>query len=323
MAELVFNIDSTALETIQSLSIKANFEEMKAALAEVVEPYKSVLVTEETVPVAKADLAKLRKVVKAIEDRRKLFKKMYTEPLTAFEDKCKELVAVCNQGINNLDDQVKGYETRAKQKKMLMLTEYFDAHNTVPEYLAIEDVANPKWVNITYDVETIHMEIDNAIARTATDVDAIKAFGSRHESMLLDEYKKTHDITAVLGLKKRIEDSEREAAAKEERRKQEEAKRMEAAQRQAEPKVEIPKEPEVKPVSERKPISELYQGELVNCPYCGSTEYHTVYIRESNDEVVGCSDCIVVMDGYDFTQAVIDQAYDAYVNSKVDEQRGK
>ena len=317
MSELIFNIDQTALDTIKGLSIKANFEELKASLSEVVEPYKNVLVTEETVPVAKADRAKLRKVVTSLEDRRKLVKRVYMEPYDEFEEKCKELVAICNQGINNLDDQVKEFEQRAKKKKMLMLTEYFDTHNTFPQYLSIEDIANPKWVNVTYSIEVIQQEIDHAIEQTATDVDAIKAFESKHESLLLDEYKKTHNITDVLRLKKRIEDSEREAAAKEELRKQAEAKKQEEAVK------EEPVAVQETPVVPRKSISELRDDDYVNCPCCGSSGYHVIYIRELNDEVVGCSDCIKAVDGYEYTQDVVERSYDEHLDQEIDEALGR
>lgn len=215
MAELIFNIDNTALEAVKTLQITANFEEMETALNEVVMPYKNLVVTEDGIAQAKTDRARLRKLSNNIDDRRKLVKNLYSEPLKLFEEKCKRLTTICAQGINNLDDQVKEYEARAKAQKIKDLTDYFDnLEKKNPAFIRFEDVVNPKWTNATYPIEVAQTEIENYVMKIDMDVESIKALGSKYESMLLDEYKKTKDVSAVLMLKKRAEDAEKAAEAK-------------------------------------------------------------------------------------------------------------
>ena len=106
MAELNFIVDQTALEVIRNTQLSANFAEMKEALTEFIEPYTHVIVSEDGIAEAKADRAKINSVAKHIDDYRKLVKKVYTEPLKLFEDKCKELTSICDKGKVNIDEQL-------------------------------------------------------------------------------------------------------------------------------------------------------------------------------------------------------------------------
>ena len=154
MAELVFDIDNTSLETVRQLVINANFDEMEAALKEMIAPYANMVVTEDTMSQAKADRAKINKVSASIDDRRKMVKKIYSEPLKAFEEKCKRLTAVCDSGSHNLDVQIKEYEARSKAEKLRSLQDYFDAHEKhFPEFSVFEQCVNAKWTNATYPIK--------------------------------------------------------------------------------------------------------------------------------------------------------------------------
>lgn len=324
MAELIFDVDNSTLEKVSGLQIKANFDEMKAALTEIIAPYKGMIVTADDLPQAKADRAKINKVVKSIDERRILCKKIYTEPLTEFENKCKELVAICKEGVNNLDGQIKAYEGETKRRKMQMLTEYFDANNKYPEYLSIEDVTNPKWVNATYPVETAQMEIDNAILRTQSDIEAIHSLGSKFEELLLTEYRKTHDMTAVLRRKAEMEKVEQIALenAKRQKEAEEEAKRRKEEAEAAAKKAQAQKEesrPEPLPVTH----AEFGDDALAPCPVCGSTSYKVVYLFKDNDAEIGCSDCVRGVDAWDYNSELEERAYDRYVDMEMDIRMGR
>lgn len=249
MAELIFDIDNSSLETVRALNIGANFDEMEAALTELIEPYKNMIVTEDDLPQAKTDRAKLRKVSGNIDDRRKLVKKIYSEPLKVFEENCKRLTAVCDQGINNLDCQIKEYENSAKEKKIQALRDYFDGlPKQHPGYARFSDCENPKWANLTYSFEDAQKEIENYVLRVDTDVTAILALESKYEPALLDEYRKTCDVSATLMLKQRLEQSERimeekrlaAELAEQQRRQAEEQRRIAAEKARQEHASEIP-----------------------------------------------------------------------------------
>jgi len=60
----------------------------------------------------------------------------------------------------------------------------------------------------------------------------------------------------------------------------------------------------------------------IACPFCGSVDYEYVYLDRS-DTPLGCSDCIHVVDGYQYVEELENAAFDEYVDSLVDEALGK
>ena len=207
MAELNFVVDQNALQTVKNTVITANFDEMKKALTEFAEPYKSVIVSEDAIGVAKSDRARIRSISKHIDDYRKLIKNVYSEPLKVFESKCKELTAICDEASGNIDRQVKAYEEKRKEEKLFLLRDYFDnAQKSMkhPEYISWEFVYNEKWGNVTYSVDTAHKDIDNACMSIDRDVDQIIALSSDFQVALLDNYKNTHDVFGTFQMQERL-----------------------------------------------------------------------------------------------------------------------
>ncbi len=207
MAELNFVVDQNALQTVKSTVITANFDEMKEALTEFAKPYKSVIVSEDAIGIAKADRARIRSVSKHIDDYRKAVKNVYSEPLKVFEAKCKELTAICDEASGNIDRQVKAYEERRREEKLFLLRDYFDNSQKSmkhPDFITWEQVENPKWGNATYSVDTAHKEIDNACLQTDRDVSDIINLSSEFQVALLDNYKKTHDVFGTFQMQERL-----------------------------------------------------------------------------------------------------------------------
>ena len=266
MAELNFIVDNNAIEVVRQTELKANFTEMKAALTEFCEPYKHLIVSEDAISQAKADRAKVRSVANHIDEYRKFVKKAYTEPLKVFEDKCKELTALCDEASDNIDEQVKAYEAKRKEEKIFLLKDYYDhAEKKYPAYAQWEFLYNEKWGNVTYSLDKAHKDIDNGIATVDREVTAILALHSEWQLSLLDKYKQTHDMVEVLSLHERL------AASKEaeilRKKEQEERERQEALRREEEAKaqaqanaqnVEYVPEEEWKELDDPKTKEQLY-----------------------------------------------------------------
>ena len=62
-----------------------NFEELKQALQQRLEEYKTLAYNQDSVKAAKKDKATLNKLKKAIDDKRKEIKKAYMQPYTLVE----------------------------------------------------------------------------------------------------------------------------------------------------------------------------------------------------------------------------------------------
>lgn len=227
MQQIEFTVDNAALATVKDIVINANFDEVEAWLKEMVSPYASMVVTEETIAGAKADRAKLRKVKASIDEYRKSIERDYKKPVEDFKKRVKPLLEICDSGIDNLDIQVKEFENAQKREKINALRDYFDSNaGEAAEFIGFEHIFNPKWENNGFPFEDAQAEIDEAISRTTDSVMAIRSVGNEFVPSLLQEYSRCHDLAAVLRMNQQLIDRK---AAEEKRTAQEE--RIRSAER--------------------------------------------------------------------------------------------
>lgn len=192
-----FEIKSDALAVIQTMDIEANFAEMEAALREMMAPYKSMVLTD--MSAAKNARAYVNKVKKSIDDSRKLVKKLYQEPLAAFEQKCKTLTTICDEASGAIDAQIKAEEQKEKDLRIGALRNAFDSSiHGIEDYISWERIYNPKWETKSYGTDRALDDISQAIEQTKTNVDAILAMNSPFETTLLLVLRETGDMGKVL-----------------------------------------------------------------------------------------------------------------------------
>ena len=256
---------STALKPQE---ISFNYDELKTQLAEKLEKYKGLLVTEDGIAEAKKDRALLRKVRDALNAEKITVKKQWMEPYTEFEQKVKVLLEMCDAPAREIDEQIKAFEERKKREKRDTLEAVFrEKIGAAGEYVSFEDIFDQKWLNATCALEAATEQVEETCSRYVEDTLALDELCETVDSSmavsLKARYRSTKSIACVLQAKK---DIEREIAAREERRQAEEARRMEAERRAQESiqnsvSVEQPKEkPAEVPVETPKPV-EQYDGE--------------------------------------------------------------
>lgn len=205
MSDIQFAVDETALSKISNFALDANFDEVKSALTEMVEPYKNLIVTEDAIGSAKADRAKINKVATNIDDYRKTIKSIYNQPYLAFEEKCKELVAIAKEASNNLDAQVKHFEELKKQEKHEELLNYFNENvGDMAEFIDFSSIDNPKWMNATFKIDDAKSAIENAIITTRHEVMTLKKLNSPFEVALMDCYIADRSLYKALDLNERL-----------------------------------------------------------------------------------------------------------------------
>ena len=191
-------------DNFQLSPIEWNYEQAKAAMMELVEPYKSVIVTEDAVSVAKSDLARLRKYKKAINDRKIEIKKEYEAPYKAFEAQVKDVLSVIDTGISNIDRQVKDFDERRKELKRQDIAAYCQTViGKIP--VKLDSVLNPKWLNASVKLEQVKTEIDAFIKKINVDIETVKMMNSPFETELMHTLFSTLDISAVLRHKQALE----------------------------------------------------------------------------------------------------------------------
>jgi hypothetical protein len=208
----------TDLDKAIPQSLDFNFEEVKEWLAENLAAYKSMVVTEDAIGASKADKAKIAKISKAISEQRIAIKKRYLEPYNVFEAQMKELSGMCDEAAKNIDVQVKTFDEKRKAEKRETLRGYFSSVNT-QAWLSFERIENPRWMNVTYDMETAKADIQAAVTAISENVTAITESGGEFENEMLLEYQKTLDLGAAMRrgseLKRMKQEQEARRAAQE------------------------------------------------------------------------------------------------------------
>ena len=222
------------LSEFHPVAVSFNYDELKKEIAERTLPYKGLIVTEDAIPAAKADLAKLRKLEKAIDDRRKDVKKEYNVPYMEFEAKVKDILKDIQEAEQNIDSQVKGFEKQAEDEKLAQIQKFFGlAFGELAKDVRFEKVYNPKWLNKGYKMAEIEEEIAAASNKLHADIDVVKGLKSPHEAALMRTLFKSLDLGEALWEHKTLVELE-------ERRKAEELAKQAAVEPEPTPVVETP-----------------------------------------------------------------------------------
>lgn len=219
---------STDLSVVRGLKINANFDELKVELTKKVESYRKMVVTPETTAAAKADLANLRRVQREIDAVRLAWKREYMVPWDEFEAKCKELKAVLDGGISNLDEQVKRFDEQEAEEKLNKLYEYFqsvqnEATRGFADWEKIK-AAHPRWKNKTYDMVQAQNDIQNDLCNIERGLNAMRGYQEPYKSAMIEEFAKRYDLAAAINVYTQIKRRE-ETEANLQRQREEAARR--------------------------------------------------------------------------------------------------
>lgn len=182
--------------------IDFNFEELRTEITVRVERYTNLVYTEEQIKEAKSDLASLRKFTKALSDERIKVKKRCLKPYEDFEAKIKELSAIVEKGINNIDGQVKNYDEAKKEEKYTSIVELFES-KVHPEWLSLEKIFNQKWLNASVKMSSVESEIDTRLEQITNDLETLRnlpEFSFEAE----EEYKLSLDLSKAISEGKRL-----------------------------------------------------------------------------------------------------------------------
>ena len=202
--ELIIN---TNLETALPAVIDWNHEQLKKELAERLEHYNGLVVTEDAIKEAKADRAKLNKLRTAFDEKRKDVKKACLSPYEDFEKKVKEVVAMIDKPIAAIGTQVKAFEEARRQEKYAAIQSFYEESiGDLNGLLPLERIIPAKWANAGEKLESITQAISESIFKVRNDVGVIRAMRLDFEQNVLDVYFRTLDMSAALAEKTRMEE---------------------------------------------------------------------------------------------------------------------
>lgn len=210
--EIKFALTS-GLEPLRGLTLEANFSEVQAQLQNLMAPYEKLVVNPDDMADAKNILARIRKVKTSIDEYRKSVKREYSAPLTAFENRVKELLASCSEAESNLSEQLNKYDAQRRKAKMDKLEQFFtDNVGDMAPFLRFDQIRNDKWGNSTVPIENGQSEIKQAIDMCADGVNAIRSLNSEFEAALLNAYAKNHDLAGAMKLNGELTEQKRREA---------------------------------------------------------------------------------------------------------------
>lgn len=249
MSDVRFEV-KTDLAVLNQITLEANFEQLDESLELMMADYQNMVVTPESLALAKAERAKIRKTIEQIEDARKTVARIYRKPLDRFEDRVKQSLLVCDKAANHLDKQIKFIMSEDAKAKLSELEAYFEEHRTEDvSWLVFESILNPKWKNVTFKIEEAKKEIDYEISKAISDQETIRGLESEFETELLLEYQDTRNLSEVIRKNTRLVQSKR---AKERREAEKRAKDESASAASLESSVVTRESMEVAPLEERE-----------------------------------------------------------------------
>ncbi|MBR7150412.1 MAG: DUF1351 domain-containing protein [Oscillospiraceae bacterium] len=188
------------LGALRAQVIDANFDEVRAWLDDNLAPYRSMAVTEDDIMTAKNYRAAIRKVRDRIDESRKEAKAAALAAYSEFESRCKVLTGICDEAANALDEQVKAFENAERKKKLEALRADYIAltDEELEEYCPWETLVQDRWGNKSFSYDAAVAYIREALDKTTADLSAIREMGGEDTAYLLDVYKQTHDLSAVV-----------------------------------------------------------------------------------------------------------------------------
>ncbi len=179
--------------------LTGNFEAVKTGLTEMMKAYEGLEVTEENIPERKKDVATLRKIKAAIDDRRKAIKKEYDKPYKEFDGKCKELTGIIDSTVSELNKGLDFYEQKrvmAKRERIARL--YAENIGDYGEYLPLQAIAEERWVNKTVTEKEITDTIQTAVLAVKQALDVINSTMTEFADECRKAYKRNLDIADAM-----------------------------------------------------------------------------------------------------------------------------
>ena len=188
----------TDLSTLPS-EIHSNYEAVKAELANTLQKYDGLVVTDENFQDMKKTRAEINSGIAVLKSVGTDVKKKLLAPFGAFEEKVKELISLAEDKKVALDEQIKTIEAKRRAEKEASLRDFvketvhskawpkdFDENNA---YFTGLVSSHPEWLNVTFSLTKAKAEIQATIDRAfdaleqvtriyaaATEVVKVKAF---------------------------------------------------------------------------------------------------------------------------------------------------
>lgn len=293
---------------LEPAKVVFNHEEIKKELDKNLKKYSGLTFTEDDAMECKSTISELRKGKKAVDEYRKKTKKQLTEPVSKFEDECKEINGQIDDVIDPLVVQYNSFEEKRKGEKLTevheiiaQLIEEYDLYEKHAVELVVTDnyLTKSKKIKsikeeLTTNAEHLKMKQDKEAADKENIANTVKLVNAENKLNFTESaYVRLLEFNDIVDVKEQINDDakkEVERALEKERKAKEQTEQKEKRKReQAEQKVDW--KPAPKEITEQKPVKaeELPfadDDDFMPDPFITSTENTRTYAVTGTDELL-------------------------------------
>lgn len=258
-------MDIEIQKSSQQNVISFNYEELKKELLEKTSLYETVVYDADSIKSAKKDRAELNKLKKSLNDKRLEEEREYMKPFNDFKTKVNELISLVDKPVKAIDKQIKEYETAEKgQKKKeiswLYDSDTFDVLKEGIEWVTLDQIFNPRWLNASYSASKITDDINYTLANISSNMDVLSKLPA-HSKEAISIYKETLDFQKALQMANKLSEIDAQNEVKEPVKQAEEIK------------IPKPVEEPLENIRETLPFSEEGKEWYSFSVYCTDKEY--------------------------------------------------
>lgn len=188
-------------EPVPQEPITWNYEELKTELSTSLAEYDAKVYTEDTITLAKADVANLRKLKKALNDERLRREKAYMQPFNEFKAQVKEICTMIDSTTEKIDSQLSEFEKARIDKKQAEIAEKF-AGMDFPDWVSLEQVQRPEWLNKSVSMKKISAELDEILLCIQRDITTLESLADFHA---IEYYQRTLNLQDAIAEGQRLE----------------------------------------------------------------------------------------------------------------------
>lgn len=193
-------------------TIDDNFEELKVAVAKKVMKYQGLVFADEDIKEAKSTKAELKKMIDTIEDNRKAIKRKWNDPYVEFEKKVKDIIALIEKPMMDIDVQIRDFEQRRIEAKDIEVRAQIEAclagvDSEVQEFVRGCGIEwDSRWLNATVSMKKVTEDIHSQIQHIIADIESLQDICEDDEMLpeILGAYQDTKDLAGSLQKRKAI-----------------------------------------------------------------------------------------------------------------------
>ena len=222
-----------------------NYEDLKKAITNALEVYKTTEYDDSNIGQAKKDRAMLNNLSKSVNARKIEIKKKCLEPYELIETQAKELMTIIQEPIAVIDERLTEYETARRKKSRAVILKYMQkAFEGIEQQItdkAKNALYDDRWENASAKKSEWQTAIDARAGAIRSDLQVLTGIEEKFRSYAMDAYRpnlrladamqKVQELRAQeAAILKRQQEEERKRREEEERRRRQE----ELAKREAE-----------------------------------------------------------------------------------------